>query len=43
MMMMMMIIIIIIIIIIKSGVQGAIHDGSQQIRFPILLPPNKFT
>jgi hypothetical protein len=27
----------------RSEVQGAIYDGSQKIRFPILLPPNNFT
>jgi hypothetical protein len=26
----------------RSEVQGAIYDGSQKIRFPILLPPNNF-
>jgi hypothetical protein len=27
----------------RSEVQGAIYEGSQKIRFPILLPPNNFT
>jgi hypothetical protein len=27
----------------RSEVQSAIYDGSQKIRFPILLPPNNFT
>jgi hypothetical protein len=26
-----------------SEVQGAIYEGSQKIRLPILLPPNNFT
>jgi preprotein translocase subunit SecG len=37
------IIIIIIIFLQRSEVQGAIYEGSQKIRFPILLPPNNFT
>jgi hypothetical protein len=43
MMMMMMMIIIIIRIMQRSEVQGAIYEGSQKIKFPILLPPNNFT
>jgi hypothetical protein len=35
--------IIIIIISERTEVQGAIYEGSQKIRFPILLPPNNFT
>jgi hypothetical protein len=27
----------------RSEVQGAIHEGSKKIRFPILLAPNNFT
>jgi hypothetical protein len=37
---------LIIIIIMRrrrSEVQGAIYEGSQKIRFPVLLPPNNFT
>jgi hypothetical protein len=27
----------------RSEVQGAIYEGSQKIRFPVLLPPYNFT
>jgi hypothetical protein len=37
------IIIIIIIIITVTGSKGAIYQGNQKIRFPILLPPYNFT